>query len=56
MKKTNKCVKCNNKTFQEDGVCVVCRICLTGLYTELVDLLKEGGKEELRPVKIHGTR
>jgi hypothetical protein len=54
--KTNKCVKCDNKTFQKDNICVVCRIGLTGMYTELADLLKKGNKEDLRTLKISGTR
>ena len=54
--KTNKCVKCDNKTFQKDNVCVVCRIGLTGIYSELEELLKKTGKGDLRTVKISGTR
>jgi hypothetical protein len=54
--KTNKCVKCDNKTLQKDNICVVCRIGLTGMYTELTDLLKKGNKPSLRTVKISETR
>ncbi len=54
--KANKCVKCDNKTFQADKICVVCRIGLTGIYTELADLLKKSGKGNLRTLKISGTR
>jgi len=54
--KTNKCVKCDNKTLQKDGICVVCRIGLTGMYTELADLLKKGTKEDLRTLKISGSK
>jgi hypothetical protein len=54
--KTNKCVRCDNKTFQEDKICVVCKIGLTGIYTELADLLKKGNKENYRTLKAPGTR
>jgi hypothetical protein len=54
--KTNKCVRCDNKTFQEDKICVVCKIGLTGIYTELADLLKKGSKENFRNLKVPGTR
>jgi hypothetical protein len=54
--KTNKCIRCDNKTFQEDNICVVCKIGLTGIYTELVDLLKKGNKENFPTLKVPGTR
>ncbi len=54
--KVNKCVTCGNKTFQEDKICVVCRIGITGIYTELVDLLKKGSKGDLPTLKASGTR
>ena len=54
--KANKCVKCDNQTFQADNICVVCRIGLTGIYAELVDLLKKGNKGNLSTLKISGTR
>ena len=54
--KTSKCIKCDNKTFQEDNICVVCKIGLTVIYTELLDLLKKGNKGTLRTLKISGTR
>lgn len=54
--KTNKCATCGNKTFQEDSICVVCKIGITGIYTELIDLLKKGDKESLQTLKISGIR
>jgi len=54
--KTNKCIKCDNKTFQRDNICVVCRIGLTGIYTELSELLKKGNKGNLRTAKASGAR
>jgi hypothetical protein len=54
--KVNKCVTCGNKTFQEDKVCVVCKIGLSGIYMELVDLLKKGNGKSLRALKISGMR
>jgi hypothetical protein len=40
--KANKCIKCENKTFQKDGLCVVCRIGISTIYVELTELLKTG--------------
>jgi hypothetical protein len=54
--KVNKCVTCGNKTFQEDKICVVCKIGLTGIYMELVDLLKKGNEKSLRTLKISEMR
>lgn len=54
--KTNKCIKCDNKTFQKDNICVVCRIGLTGIYSELADLLKKSNKRNLPTLKASGTR
>jgi hypothetical protein len=54
--KAHKCAKCDNKTFQKDDICVICKIGLTGIYTDLVDLLKKSNKGTLRTLKISGTR
>jgi len=50
--KAKKCKQCNNETFQKDGICVICRIGITPVYTELVDLLKQDSKWDSR---IHKT-
>ncbi len=40
--KTHKCIKCDTiTTRQEDGICVVCKIGVTQMHAELVDLLKK---------------
>jgi hypothetical protein len=54
--KTNKCIKCDNKTHQKDNLCVSCRIGLTQMYDELLDLLKKDKKWNLRTFKMSGTR
>jgi hypothetical protein len=54
--KINKCVKCNNKTHQVDGVCVVCRINIPQMFAELVDLLKKDNTRDYRLLKIAGRR
>jgi hypothetical protein len=46
--KTYKCTACNNKTFQKDSVCALCRIGLTEMYDELVNLLQKDSKHNLR--------
>jgi len=50
--KTNKCMKCDNKTHQKDSICVVCKIGITAIHEELVDLLKKSNKGCLRTLKI----
>jgi hypothetical protein len=42
--KTHKCIKCDITTRQEDGICVVCKIGVTQMHAELVDLLKKKKK------------
>ena len=54
--KTYKCTACNNKTFQKDSVCALCKIGLTQMYDELVDLLQKDGKHHLRTAKTAKSR
>jgi|GEM_PF-1578624 len=44
--KTYKCKQCGNATRQEDAICVVCRIGLTAMHAELVDLIKKDKKRK----------
>ena len=54
--KTHKCTSCNNKTFQKDSVCALCKIGLTEMYDELVDLLQKDSKHQLRIPKTAKSR
>jgi len=54
--KSNKCKQCENETFQKEGICVICKIGITPIYTELVDLLKQDGKWDPRIQKTAESR
>jgi hypothetical protein len=54
--KVYKCIKCNNKTHQDDSICVVCRINIPQMFAELVDLLKKDNMWNYRLSKIVGRR
>lgn len=56
MMKTRKCTKCNNSTHQEDKICVSCKLGLTQMYDELVDLLKKDKRFKFQSLKISGIR
>ena len=47
------CTVCGNETYQEDGICVLCRNYITRMHEELVALLAldKGGKMSKRRVK-----
>jgi len=45
--KAHKCMKCDNTTNQKDGICVICRLGITQMHTELVDLMKKKKKLHL---------
>ena len=55
--KANKCMHCDNQTLQKDGICVICKIGVARMYTELADLLnKEKTKIKMRAAKIRQRR
>lgn len=54
--KTKKCKKCDNETYQEDGICVICKIGITRIYEELVNLLKKDNKWNLQIQKTAEIR
>jgi hypothetical protein len=54
--KVYKCIKCNNKTHQDDSICVVCRINIPQMFNELIDLLKKDNIRNYRLSKIIGKR
>lgn len=54
--KVKKCIKCNNETYQEDTVCVLCKIGVTQMYRELDALIKKNNKWHLQPRKATGTK
>lgn len=54
--KVKKCEKCSNETYQEDNICVLCKIGVTQMYQELDDLIKKNNKWDLHPRKAAGTR
>ncbi|MEW6417647.1 MAG: hypothetical protein AB1480_05955 [Nitrospirota bacterium] len=52
--KVYKCIKCNNKTHQEDSICVICKIGITQMFSELVDLLKKDNRRKIQLSKTAG--
>lgn len=50
--KARKCTQCDNSTHQEDGVCVICKIGITQIYSELIELLKKDKNFNVRKLKI----
>lgn len=54
--KVKKCKKCSNETYQEDNICVLCKIGVTQMYQELDDLIKKNNKWNLHPRKAAGAR
>jgi hypothetical protein len=42
--KAHKCTNCDNTTHQKDGICVICRLGITQMHEELVDLMKKKKK------------
>jgi hypothetical protein len=46
--KAHKCMHCDNQTHQKDSICVSCKLGITQMYTELVDLMKKDKKWNLR--------
>ncbi|NWF98358.1 MAG: hypothetical protein HXY52_05405 [Nitrospirae bacterium] len=39
--KANKCISCDNKTLQKDGICVSCKTGIRQMYKELIDLMQK---------------
>ncbi len=39
--KSKKCLECGNQTYQGDQICVACKIGVSRMYKELIDLLKK---------------
>lgn len=44
-KKSNKCTMCGNKTYQKNGVCVICENNINQIYKELIALLPKHRKK-----------
>lgn len=42
--KQRKCEKCNNTTRQEDGICVICKLGLSQMSSELKEMMKKPNK------------
>jgi len=38
--KAKKCLECDNETYQEDSVCVLCKTGITKIDDDLIDALK----------------
>lgn len=53
--KTKKCCNCDNQTLQKDGICVICKIGIARMYTELADLLSKQ-KTKLKVAKVRQRR
>jgi len=54
--KTKKCQKCNNETYQDDNVCVLCKIGVTQMYRELDELVRKNTKWNTAQRKAAGAR
>jgi len=54
--KAKKCRECGNETFQDDDICVLCKIGVTQMYRELDDLIKKKDKWHLNHRKTAGAR
>ena len=52
--KVYKCIKCNNKTHQEDSICAVCRINIPQMYAELKNLIKNDNRRKIQLSKTIG--
>ena len=50
--KSRKCEKCGNETHQTDSICVLCKIGITGMYVELIELLQKERKLHPQKMKI----
>ena len=42
--KAHKCTQCDNTTLQKDGICVICKLGISQMHEELVDLMKKKKK------------
>ena len=54
--KVKNCIHCKNETFQEDDICVICKLNLNRIHGELVDLLKQDSKWNSHTEKIAENR
>lgn len=54
--KSTKCIKCGNGTYEKDSICVLCRKYIPRMYEELIDLLTEDNKRNLKKIKIRLSR
>ncbi len=54
--KAKKCLECDNETYQEDGICVLCKIGITRIDDELIDALKKDNKWDLLEQKAAAMR
>ena len=50
--KTSQCTVCNNETYQEDCICVLCKSYITRMYEELVVLLTIDKNNKIRKVSM----
>jgi hypothetical protein len=53
--KAKKCIECEKETYQADQICVTCKIGITRIHAELIDLLKKDKKWNLQKLKIAKT-
>lgn len=50
--RSKKCTVCNNDTYQQDCICVVCRSCMTRMHEELIALLAIDKKRGMGKMRI----
>ncbi|MFZ5907381.1 MAG: hypothetical protein ACOYVJ_08235 [Nitrospirota bacterium] len=54
--KQKHCTQCQNATYQTDGLCVACRIGLSQIHAELMDLIKKQKRSKLQSLQTAGSR
>ncbi len=54
--KVKKCKQCDNETYQDDDICVLCKIGVTQMYRELDDLIKKNNKWTITERKTVNAR
>jgi hypothetical protein len=47
-----RCTVCNNETYQQDCICVLCRNYITRMHEELVALLAVDKKRKMRKIRM----
>jgi hypothetical protein len=52
--KSTQCRICDNRTYQEDRICVLCRNFITRMHQELIALMAVDRKRKIKGIRISG--